>query len=188
MLIALAGLPGTGKSRLGRALAAELPGIVLDKDTIRATLFPPGDIEYSTEQDDFCLAIMLQVADYLRRKDPHKIIILDGRPFARRYQRAELVTFTDTHGAALAIIECVCSDETARRRLERDVATTSHVASNRTYALYQTLKAHFEPIEESRLVVDTDQDMRIYLALALDYVRERAVKMLTSSGGDRVVE
>jgi len=188
MLIALAGLPGTGKSRLGRALATELPGIVLDKDIIRGALFSPGDIEYSTQQDDFCLAIMLQVADYLLRKDPHKIIILDGRPFARRYQRGELVTFTDTHGDALVIIECVCSDETARRRLERDVATTSHVASNRDYALYQTLKAHFEPIEESRLVVDTDQDMRICLALALNYVRDRAAAMLTPRGGDCAVE
>ncbi len=188
MLIALAGLPGTGKSRLGRALAAELPGTILDKDIIRAALFPPGAIEYSTKQDDFCLAIMLQVADYLLRKDPHKIIILDGRPFARRYQRAELVTFTDTHEDTLAIIECVCSDETARRRLERDVATTSHLASNRDYALYQMLKARFEPIEEPRLVVDTDQDVRTCLALALSYVRDRAAKMLTSSGGDRVVE
>ena len=183
MLIALAGLPGTGKSRLGRALAAELPGVVLDKDIIRAALFSPGDIAYSTEQDDFCLAIMLHVAGYLRRKDPHKIIILDGRPFARRYQRAELVMFTDTHGDALVIIECVCSDETARRRLERDVATTSHLASNRDYTLYQTLQAHFEPIEEPSLVVDTDQDMRICLALALTYVRDRAATMLTSSGG-----
>jgi len=183
MLIALAGLPGTGKSRLGRALAAELPGIVLDKDLIRAALFSPGDIEYSTEQDDFCLAIMLQVAGYLLRKDPHKLIILDGRPFARRYQRAELVAFTDTHGGDLVIIECVCSDETARHRLERDAATTSHLASNRDYALYQTLKAHFEPIEESRLVVDTDQDLQICLALALTYVRERAATMLTPSSG-----
>jgi len=131
---------------------------------------------------------MLQVAAYLLRKDPHKIIILDGRPFARRYQRAELVTFTDTHGGDLAIIECVCSDETVRHRLECDAATTSHLASNRDYALYQTLKAHFEPIEESRLVVDTDQDMQICLALVLTYVRERAATMLTPSSGDCAVK
>jgi len=71
----------------------------------------------------------------------------------------------------------VCSDETARRRLERDVATTSHLASNRDYALYLSLKARFEPIEELRLVVDTDQDARTCLALALSYVRDRAAKM-----------
>ena len=187
MLIALAGLPGTGKSRLGRALAAELPGISLDKDLVRGALFPPGDIEYSTEQDDVCVAIMLQVTDYLLCKDPQRIIILDGRPFARRYQRAELVAFTDARRDVLVIIECVCSDETARRRLERDTATATHVASNRDYTLYQTLKAHFEPIEEPKLLVDTDQDIQTCLSLALNYVRDRAAKMLIPSGGDHAV-
>ena len=62
MLILMAGLPGTGKSTLSRALATDLGGIVIDKDQIRAALFSPPDIEYSTEQDDFCMAVMLKVA------------------------------------------------------------------------------------------------------------------------------
>jgi len=37
----MAGLPGTGKSALSRALAAELGGTVIDKDHIRAALFDP---------------------------------------------------------------------------------------------------------------------------------------------------
>jgi predicted kinase len=186
MLIAMAGLPGTGKSRLAQALAAELPGIVLDKDLMRAALFPPAEIEYSTEQDDFCLSIMLQVAGYLLRKSPHKVIILDGRPFAQRYQRAELVAFAATGGHAFAIIECVCSDETARRRLDHDAARASHVAGNRDYALHQRLKAHFEPIEEPKLVVDTDQDIQTCLAHMLAYVRDRAATMGPPNAGGRV--
>src|SRR5213078_144559 len=86
MLILMAGLPGTGKSTLSQALAAELGGTVLDKDQIRATLFPAADIEYSTEQDDFCMAILLKVAGYLFRKNPERRIFLDGRTFSRSYQ------------------------------------------------------------------------------------------------------
>ena len=40
-LIALAGLPGAGKSTLAHVLAAELGAPVFDKDTVRAALFAP---------------------------------------------------------------------------------------------------------------------------------------------------
>src|ERR1700680_819681 len=90
MLIAMAGLPGTGKSTLGRLLADACAAIVLDKDTIRATLFPMRMIEYSTRQDDFCMSIMFQVASYMIRSNPSLNVILDGRTFSRSYQIAAL--------------------------------------------------------------------------------------------------
>src|SRR6266404_4379961 len=86
MLILMAGLPGTGKSTLCRALAGELGGTVIDKDHVRAALFDPKDIEYSTEQDEFCMRIMLKVAGYILRKEPSRRIFLDGRTFFRQYQ------------------------------------------------------------------------------------------------------
>jgi adenylylsulfate kinase len=172
VLIAMAGLPGTGKSRLARALAEALGGVVLDKDTIRAALFPPAEIEYSTAQDDFCLAIMLEVAEYLFHKQPRRLVILDGRPFGRRYQRADITRFAVERDIPAGFIECVCSDETARARLEQDAAASEHPAANRDYALYQQLKARFEPIEEAKLLVDTDQPFDACLACCLAYVRE----------------
>jgi predicted kinase len=39
-LVIMAGLPGTGKSTISRVLAAEVGGLVLDKDNVRAALFP----------------------------------------------------------------------------------------------------------------------------------------------------
>src|SRR5207248_11401447 len=95
MLILMAGLPGSGKSTLSRALAAELSGTVLDKDQIRAALFPASDIEYSTEQDDFCMGIMLKVAGYIFRKDAARRIFLDGRTFSRGYQLDRATGFAE---------------------------------------------------------------------------------------------
>ena len=114
MLIALAGLPATGKSTLAQHLAAALPGVVLDKDHIRAALFPSSEIEYSTTQDDFCVDIMYQVATYMFRRDPNKHVIIDGRTFLKQYQVIELIDAARRIGVPLKIIECVCSDATAQ--------------------------------------------------------------------------
>src|SRR5262245_32205625 len=106
MLIMLAGLQGSGKSTLARHLADALPGVVLNKDAIRAALFPPALLEYSTAQDDFCVNIMLQVAEYLLRKKPDTYIMLDGRPFSRRYQVEAVVEFAASLPDTLKIIYC----------------------------------------------------------------------------------
>lgn len=174
MLIAMAGLPGTGKSTIARRLAAGLPGIVLDKDKIRAALFPPAEIEYSTRQDDFCMHVMLQVAEYMLRRDRRKHILLDGRTLSRCYQVAAIRELARHLEVPCALIECVCSDETAKRRLERDVREGTHPATNRDYGLYLSVKARFEPIEEPKLVVDTEDDLQQCVQRCLDYIRGQA--------------
>jgi predicted kinase len=170
MLIAMAGLPGSGKSALARALATRLPAVILDKDPIRAALFPPDEIEYSTQQDDFCIAVMLQVAGYVLGKDPAKYVVLDGRPFARSYQRLAVVQFAATRELPLRFIECVCSDAAARRRLAQDVAASRHVACNRNYDLYVRLKACWEPLQEERLIIDTEAPLDACIAQCLAFV------------------
>src|SRR6266481_578494 len=156
MLILMAGLPGSGKSTLSRALAGELGGTVLDKDQIRAALFPPDDIEYSTEQDDFCMGIMLKVAGYLFRKDPSRRIFLDGRTFSRTYQLERATGFAEALSQPWRILECVCSEQTARQRLARDPA---HLAADRDFTLYLQVKARFEEISLTRTIIDTDQPL-----------------------------
>lgn len=171
MLIAMAGLPGTGKSTLGRLLADACAAIVLDKDVIRAALIPMHMIEYSTRQDDFCMSIMFQVASYMIHNHPSLNIVLDGRTFSRRYQVAALEQLARELAVPLKIIECICSDETARQRLEHTGRVGKrHVAANRSYPLYLSIKARFEPIREPKLVVNTDDSLVQCLALCHTYL------------------
>jgi predicted kinase len=163
MLILMAGLPGTGKSALSRALAEELGGTILDKDQIRATLFPSADIEYSTEQDDFCMAIMLKVAGYIFRKDPARYVFLDGRTFSRTYQLRRATGYAQAIGQPWRILECVCSEQTARRRLSE---VGAHPAANRDFNLYLEVKARFEEIALPKAVINTDSELEKCVELA----------------------
>lgn len=166
MIVLMAGLPGTGKTTLARVLVRRTQGALIGKDEIRAALFPPEDIEYSAEQDDFVMEIMLEVARFLLRKTPARKIFLDGRPFSRRYQIDRVLNFTRDVAQPCTIIECTCSDESARRRLdvERD---PSHPARNRTFALYREVKTRFEPIAYPKTIIDTDQSIERCIEQAL---------------------
>jgi predicted kinase len=155
MIVMMAGLPGTGKSTLARALAKRMSGVVLDKDEIRRALFPPEDIEYSTEQDDFVLEIMLETARFLLQKDAGRHVFLDGRPFSRRYQLERVMEYAKGLGQEWRIVECVCPEETARRRIEEQ----DHPAGNRDFALYLRVKARFEEIGFPKAVVDTERPL-----------------------------
>jgi predicted kinase len=163
MLILMAGLPGSGKSTLSRALAADLGGTVLDKDVIRATLFAPADIEFSTEQDEFVMRIMLKVTGYIFRKDPTRYVFLDGRTFSRSYQLKRATGYADAIGQPWRILECVCSEASAKERLN---GADAHLAANRNFKLYLEVKARFEEIVLSKTVIDTDQPPSTCVELA----------------------
>jgi predicted kinase len=179
MLIAMAGLPGTGKSTLARRLAERLseqgmPAVILDKDVVRAALFPPAEVEYSTRQDDFCVGLMLQTAEYILRKGADRHVLLDGRSFSQRYQVDAVRAFARQLGTPCAFIECVCSDETVRQRLERDVAEGRHPAANRTYEMYLAVKAGAEPVSEPKLVVSTEESPEQHVRRCLEYIQSQS--------------
>lgn len=167
MIVVMAGLPGTGKSTVARALADRLSGTVLSKDDIRHTLFTPRDVEYSTEQDDFCLEIMLQTAEYIFRRDPERFIFLDGRTFSRFYQIERVANFAIKLQQPSQVIECVCSEASARSRLQN---SSDHPASNRSYELYKQVKARQEEITAPKLLLDTDQTLEQAAKQALEFL------------------
>jgi adenylylsulfate kinase len=155
VLIAMAGLPGCGKSTVAAGLERELGAVVLDKDRVRAALFPPRVLDYSAVQDDVCMAAIYQAAATILNANPRQHVVIDGRTFLRADQVADLLALASSLGTPPRVIECVCDDDVARRRLEADRARGGHPAGNRTYALYLSLKADAEPLTVPRFVLDT---------------------------------
>ncbi len=69
------------------------------------------------------------------------------------------------------ILECVCSEETAKQRLETESASSVHRAGNRDYKLYLELKTRFEAITMPKTVINTDQPLEVCVHQALAALR-----------------
>jgi len=172
-IIAMAGLPGTGKSTLARALSRTLNGVILDKDHMRECLFPDDLIAYNRVQDDLCVEIMLQVSEYLLAHTDRRLIILDGRTYSRSDQVKPVVAAARRLGVPLVFIECRCREKTALRRIASDHAQQTHPAENRNADLYRRVTAHRQPLTVPHLTVNTDQPLETCLTEALCYLEHR---------------
>ena len=167
MLVIMAGLPGTGKSTLARAVAERTGAIVLDKDRMRSALFPAELIEYSREQDEFVLRVMLKVAGWIVRRDARRVVILDGRPFAKKYQLDQVIAFAEWIRTPWRILECTSAEEVARERLAHD----PHPAADRDFNLYLRVKSEWEEIARPKLVLETSAPVEELAARAVAYIQ-----------------
>lgn len=166
--VIMAGLPGTGKSTLAAFLASQLAGVVFDKDSVRAALFSDPWLEYSREQDDFCVEVLLQAAGYLlSRQVKPPFLFIDGRTFSMKYQIDRVAAYAQSKGCAVKLIHLVCSDEVARQRLHGD-----HPAKNRDFNLYLKVKSSFETIQQEHFTLNTDTALaEADIQRCLEYLR-----------------
>lgn len=168
----MAGLPGTGKSALAARLAAQIGGVVLSKDVVRAALFPAPVLDYSAGQDEIAMSAVYNAAVNLLARNSARPVFLDGRTFSKPGQLDDPIALAEELGVTLRVIECVCSDDVACARIAADHSAGTHLAGNRTPELYTRAKALRVPLEVPRLALDTG-------ALQIEECVARAIEYLS---------
>ena len=166
------GLPGAGKSTVAKHLLAELPLHLVDRDRIRAALFPNCAFTQA-EKEAANAAVLVAVAANCRLG---RASLVDGMTFARASELEALRACAAARGFDLLPLFLDCPVEVARARIAAD---RSHRAVDRTPALAESVADRFEapPAEAVRVVADAAAGEVCAAALA-------AVRATLGSYGD----
>jgi hypothetical protein len=138
---------------LALALAKRFNAAVLDKDRVRAALFPGELTDYTAAQAHLCVRAMLEAAAYMTARHQVDYVFIDGRTFSRQADIEEVLAAAEQAGAGWRILYLICADTVAEERLGHN--DPAHPARNRGPALYQQIKQHYEAILRPHLQVDT---------------------------------
>ncbi|MDI6727125.1 MAG: AAA family ATPase, partial [Smithellaceae bacterium] len=180
-LVLMTGLMGTGKSVLARALAERLGAPVIQSDALRKEMLlldrstrredPYGQGIYTDSMTDLTYAEALRQAESIL-KDGNPVVI--DASFKKQSYREAAMDLAIKQGAGFFVLECSCSEEVIRERLERRSRETGEPSDGR-WELLASQKRDFEEIRglspASHLVVDTRGEMEEYLPRILRFVQ-----------------
>lgn len=136
LALALAGLPGAGKSTLARRLSQVLGWPLLDRDQLRAEAFPGQPAELVRDAADRLLHKRLGSA---LRAGLHCLV--DGKSFATQGDRLALAEVVEDTGAELLWCWLDLSPDLAGARL---ASQEGHPADNRDRGLVHAVAARWQ--------------------------------------------
>lgn len=172
VLVLMAGLPGTGKSTLARAIGATFGWPVIDKDVILTSLLDSGIAEPAAQPASYAamFALGLDLLSSQRRS-----VILDS-PAGLPVSTAQARRVAETAGATLVCILCLADRETRNARVAGRTALRSQpVRVSRTIGDGHDRFAH---LPDDAIAIDMTQPFDVALRDAVDHL----TTLLSGSG------
>jgi predicted kinase len=139
LVLALAGLPGAGKSTLAAGLSRMTGWPVLDRDAIRAERWPAEPAHSVRHAADEVLT--RRVGSGIRAG---LCLLVDGKSWASAADRSALAEVVADAGGRLQWVELVIGPEIAKTRVR--ISAAAHPADDRVEALVDAVLARFEPL------------------------------------------
>jgi len=153
VLIALSGLPGTGKSFFGQKLAQRIPIAVLESDALRKTLFPQPAYHWRESARLFKACYNL-IERLLRKKIP---VLFDATNLSERY-RKRLCSIARRNGAKFILVRIKSPREVVKERLIRREKDENNF-SDADWNVYLKMAPREEKIRLKHYTVDTSRDI-----------------------------
>jgi len=153
VLIAVSGLPGTGKTYLCNRLAERLPVLLLESDALSKTLFQvPG---YSTTESKKLFKTIYLLIERLLKKGVS--LVLDATNLTEN-NREYLYSIADRFHVKLILMQVYASPKIVRERLEKRAEEKGN-NSDADWAVYNKMKLSAERIWRNHRLVDTSVDI-----------------------------
>ena len=175
VLVALAGLPGSGKTTLARDVAVRLDAVHLRIDTIEAALTSSGLVEAAggwRAAPDAGYRVAYALARDLLRGGHH--VVADSVNPLTVTRLAWAGVASDT-GSGRVDVEVVCSDRTAHRR--RVEARTSDLDGLRVPTWEEVESRHYEPWDPPVVTVDTANGIDDAVAIVVSLVQAASQRL-----------
>jgi len=153
VLIAVSGLPGTGKSCFCARLVERLPALVLESDALRKALFPSPD--YSQQESSRLFQAIHRLIERLLKKGAS--IILDATNLSERH-RERLYSIAEHLSVKLILVRVEAPPELVRERLKARQAKPDS-ASDADWTVYKQMKRNAEKINRNHYVANTSRDI-----------------------------
>lgn len=148
-LVAVCGLPGTGKTTVAAEIADRLDSPRLRTDVVRKELFP--DPEYDAAETETVYSELFRRA---RNRLATGDIVLDGT-FRTVDFRGGAKAAAATVNAAFRLVHVECADAVVRERIRERMDD----ASDADIAVYEQFCETYHPVEDADLVVDNSGDL-----------------------------
>ncbi len=170
LLVAMCGLPGTGKSYFAAKLTGQVPFLVLETDRLRKVLVEHPKYTTGEHRRVFRSCYYL-IEEYLSNGYS---VLFDATNLNEEF-RTYLYDISDSTGAPLAVVQVTAPKDTVRRRLkQRKADRHADTYSDAGWLIYTRLAPVEEPVRRDHYAVDTSKN----IAPVLDQV----VRWVNSGG------
>jgi len=153
VLIMMSGLPGSGKSHLGRCLAERVRAVVIESDVVRKALFPRPNY-----RADESASVHRACQQLMRRLLTKGVSVVFDATNLVEFQRETIYALARRSGARLLIVRTVAPEEVVRHRLAGRQAD-SESASDADWQVYRRMAHREQRIRHPHLCVDTSGDL-----------------------------
>ncbi len=150
MVIALMGLPGSGKTTLAEALAPRVRARIVSRDALRAAMFRPCSFTDAEKAAAFT-AVLQAVAVNCELGCS---TIVDGMPFSRTGEFEAVSEASEEHGARAVPVFCSISVEQAQRRIRCQHGGSERAAADRGGQLVAEVARRFRSLPSSTVELD----------------------------------
>ncbi len=152
-LIAVSGLPGSGKTYFCNRLAERLAFVILESDALRKTLF--SSPSYSSQESAALFQAVHLLIEGLLKKGIS--LILDATNLSERY-REYLYCIADRLNVRLVLVRVEAPPEVVYQRLKARLGNPEN-KSDADWAVYQKMESSVQKIRRHHYAVDTSRDI-----------------------------